>query len=289
MNPLSLPSFHFHFSGNGSDVKVGDGEDLSDPSSSSSASPNGSATAAERRKVTRKKKLKDIGKIAAINGASCYSSMRTGPPVITITTPDEAPVLSNQHPLADIERDSELGVGGGEVELFSDATNSERDSRQMIAPTSSPSAGGGISGYQHQLPASHFMNDHNSMTSPASTSAPPSSSMVQNHHLALTYYTHHEHLHPVLQQQRERRVSELPSPQYRSTITSTSQEQASHVYPIPIRARDAIATTLSALYGKLIVVMGIAFPMAEVISTYIPPSFYEVGIFLRIAVQLRNL
>lgn len=40
---------------------------------------------------------------------------------------------------------------------------------------------------------------------------------------------------------------------------------------------DALATTLSALYGKLLVVMGVAFPMAEVISTYIPPSFYEVG------------
>ncbi|KAB0798965.1 hypothetical protein PPYR_06845 [Photinus pyralis] len=39
---------------------------------------------------------------------------------------------------------------------------------------------------------------------------------------------------------------------------------------------DALATTLSALYGKLLVVMGTAFPMAEVISTYIPPSFYEV-------------
>lgn len=39
--------------------------------------------------------------------------------------------------------------------------------------------------------------------------------------------------------------------------------------------RDALATTLSALYGKLLVVMGTAFPMAEVISTYIPPSFYE--------------
>nr|CAI5864058.1 unnamed protein product [Callosobruchus analis] len=38
---------------------------------------------------------------------------------------------------------------------------------------------------------------------------------------------------------------------------------------------DALATTLSALYGKLLVVMGTAFPMAEVISTYIPPSFYE--------------
>ena len=42
---------------------------------------------------------------------------------------------------------------------------------------------------------------------------------------------------------------------------------------------DAFATTLSALYGKLLVVMGIAFPMAEVISSYIPPSFYE-GFYL---------
>ncbi|KAK9873113.1 hypothetical protein WA026_020844 [Henosepilachna vigintioctopunctata] len=39
---------------------------------------------------------------------------------------------------------------------------------------------------------------------------------------------------------------------------------------------DALTTTLSALYGKLLVVMGTAFPMAEVISTYVPPSFYEV-------------
>ncbi|XP_041973002.1 proton channel OtopLc-like isoform X2 [Aricia agestis] len=46
-----------------------------------------------------------------------------------------------------------------------------------------------------------------------------------------------------------------------------------------ISASDALATTLSALYGKLLVVMGVAFPMAEVISTYIPPSFYE-GFYL---------
>lgn len=32
---------------------------------------------------------------------------------------------------------------------------------------------------------------------------------------------------------------------------------------------------MSALYGKLLVVCGIAFPMAEVISAFIPPSFYE--------------
>lgn len=49
------------------------------------------------------------------------------------------------------------------------------------------------------------------------------------------------------------------------------------------------ATTLSALYGKLLVVMGIAFPMSEVISTYIPPSFYEVIQFIhpnKFAIQI---
>lgn len=45
---------------------------------------------------------------------------------------------------------------------------------------------------------------------------------------------------------------------------------------VTFNSRDALATTLSALYGKLLVVMGTAFPMAEVISTYIPPSFYEI-------------
>ncbi|XP_063636227.1 proton channel OtopLc-like isoform X3 [Cydia splendana] len=61
---------------------------------------------------------------------------------------------------------------------------------------------------------------------------------------------------------------------------------ARHTRPSPtiphvhlISAGDALATTLSALYGKLLVVMGVAFPMAEVISTYIPPSFYE-GFYL---------
>ncbi|CAL8079637.1 unnamed protein product [Orchesella dallaii] len=42
---------------------------------------------------------------------------------------------------------------------------------------------------------------------------------------------------------------------------------------------DALGIILSALYGKLLVVMGIAFPMSEVISTYIPPSFYD-GFYL---------
>ncbi|CAB3372568.1 Hypothetical predicted protein [Cloeon dipterum] len=42
---------------------------------------------------------------------------------------------------------------------------------------------------------------------------------------------------------------------------------------------DGLFTTISALYGKLLVVMGIAFPMAEVISTHVPVSYYE-GFYL---------
>ncbi|CAG7645684.1 unnamed protein product [Allacma fusca] len=42
---------------------------------------------------------------------------------------------------------------------------------------------------------------------------------------------------------------------------------------------EALGLVLSALYGKLLVVMGIAFPMSEVISTYIPPAFYD-GFYL---------
>lgn len=53
------------------------------------------------------------------------------------------------------------------------------------------------------------------------------------------------------------------------------------LYFFTLSSGEALATTLSALYGKLLVVMGIAFPMAEVISTYIPPSFYEVRPFRR--------
>lgn len=49
--------------------------------------------------------------------------------------------------------------------------------------------------------------------------------------------------------------------------------------------RDALTTTLSALYGKLLVVMGIAFPMAEVISTYVPPSFYEASIIFHSSIS----
>ncbi|XP_043668965.1 proton channel OtopLc-like isoform X2 [Vespula pensylvanica] len=77
------------------------------------------------------------------------------------------------------------------------------------------------------------------------------------------------------------------SPQYALALPCSSQPIPTVCYPAPTFLEvaddrkwknlgcDALATTLSALYGKLLVVMGIAFPMAEVISTYIPPSFYE--------------
>ncbi|XP_050362869.1 proton channel OtopLc-like isoform X1 [Nymphalis io] len=66
-----------------------------------------------------------------------------------------------------------------------------------------------------------------------------------------------------------------PLPPSRHPTRTSASIQNMHV----ISAGDALATTLSALYGKLLVVMGVAFPMAEVISTYIPPSFYE-GFYL---------
>ncbi|XP_050447047.1 proton channel OtopLc-like isoform X2 [Cataglyphis hispanica] len=76
-------------------------------------------------------------------------------------------------------------------------------------------------------------------------------------------------------------------PQFALALPCSSQPIPAVCYPTPTFLEvtderkwknlgcDALATTLSALYGKLLVVMGIAFPMAEVISTYIPPSFYE--------------
>ncbi|XP_049810138.1 proton channel OtopLc-like [Schistocerca nitens] len=38
---------------------------------------------------------------------------------------------------------------------------------------------------------------------------------------------------------------------------------------------DALTTILSGLYAKLLVVLGVAFPMAETISAHVPASFYE--------------
>ncbi|XP_015593555.1 proton channel OTOP1 isoform X2 [Cephus cinctus] len=77
------------------------------------------------------------------------------------------------------------------------------------------------------------------------------------------------------------------SPQFALALPCSSRPIPAVCYPAPTFLQvtedrnwkhlgaNALATTLSALYGKLLVVMGIAFPMAEVISTYIPPSFYE--------------
>ncbi|XP_075212562.1 proton channel OtopLc-like [Lycorma delicatula] len=73
----------------------------------------------------------------------------------------------------------------------------------------------------------------------------------------------------------------LPAMMYHPTLPPV--KRPSRIDQLQVNWRkmgaQALATTLSALYGKLLVVMGIAFPMAEVISTHIPPSFYE-GFYL---------
>nr|CAD7393884.1 unnamed protein product [Timema cristinae] len=38
----------------------------------------------------------------------------------------------------------------------------------------------------------------------------------------------------------------------------------------------ALSVILSALYGKLLIVLGLAFPLAQIMSAKVPPSFYEV-------------
>ena len=42
---------------------------------------------------------------------------------------------------------------------------------------------------------------------------------------------------------------------------------------------DALTTALSALYAKLIVVLGIALPVTEILSAKAPPAFYQ-GFYL---------
>ncbi|CAH2063488.1 unnamed protein product, partial [Iphiclides podalirius] len=82
-------------------------------------------------------------------------------------------------------------------------------------------------------------------------------------------------LQPVLFGAAPGATQQPPLPPTRHPTRPSASIQNMHI----ISASDALATTLSALYGKLLVVMGVAFPMAEVISTYIPPSFYE-GFYL---------
>ena len=40
---------------------------------------------------------------------------------------------------------------------------------------------------------------------------------------------------------------------------------------------DSLVVIISALYCKLLVVIGLAFPLSEVISSNIPPFYYEVS------------
>lgn len=39
---------------------------------------------------------------------------------------------------------------------------------------------------------------------------------------------------------------------------------------------DALSKALSALYAKLLVVLGLAFPVTEVIATGVPSGYYQV-------------
>ncbi|XP_053658242.1 proton channel OtopLc [Anopheles marshallii] len=127
------------------------------------------------------------------------------------------------------------------------------------------SGSGTVSGTADSVHSAHrpaHRLSQQSLATPASGAA--SQTTTTHQHLSVLYHSHHHHLHPILT--TNRRPSRLPEPVY---------------YPPPreVKPGEALATTLSALYGKLLVVMGIAFPMAEVISTYIPPSFYE-GFYL---------
>uniref|UniRef100_A0A182RYU7 Otopetrin n=1 Tax=Anopheles funestus TaxID=62324 RepID=A0A182RYU7_ANOFN len=127
------------------------------------------------------------------------------------------------------------------------------------------SGSGTVSGAADSVHSAHrppHRLSQQSLATPASGAA--SQTTTTHQHLSVLYHSHHHHLHPILT--TNRRPSRLPEPVY---------------YPPPreVKPGEALATTLSALYGKLLVVMGIAFPMAEVISTYIPPSFYE-GFYL---------
>ncbi|XP_063374811.1 proton channel OtopLc-like isoform X1 [Cydia amplana] len=112
----------------------------------------------------------------------------------------------------------------------------------------------------HSQPAPSCSSHRVHMESPLKCSTPPSLSLGGS-----------LSLQPVLYPAGS---AHAPLPPMRHTRPSPT---IPHVHLIS--AGDALATTLSALYGKLLVVMGVAFPMAEVISTYIPPSFYE-GFYL---------
>ncbi|KAG6462512.1 hypothetical protein O3G_MSEX013305, partial [Manduca sexta] len=116
----------------------------------------------------------------------------------------------------------------------------------------------------HQLPAPSCSSHRVHLESPLRLSSPPSMNLGGS-----------LSLQPVLYGPAGGGPAHAPLPPARRPSRPSAAIQHMHV----ISASDALATTLSALYGKLLVVMGVAFPMAEVISTYIPPSFYE-GFYL---------
>jgi hypothetical protein len=46
---------------------------------------------------------------------------------------------------------------------------------------------------------------------------------------------------------------------------------------IELLSSDALQATITALYCKILVILGLAFPMAEVISENVPKGYYQVS------------
>ncbi|UYV60265.1 Otopetrin [Cordylochernes scorpioides] len=83
----------------------------------------------------------------------------------------------------------------------------------------------------------------------------------------------------------------VTKPQHQLPEDILSSDTCPHVYPSTsglaatrlsnhssVVSSDALITVLSAFYAKMIIIMGISFPLAEVISHRIPMSYYEISI-----------
>ncbi|KPJ16874.1 Otopetrin-1 [Papilio machaon] len=75
---------------------------------------------------------------------------------------------------------------------------------------------------------------------------------------------------------QRRFLSEL-SPHSRTSVASTTHEPPPSA--AEILGHEALSKALSALYAKLLVVLGLAFPVTEVIATGVPESYYQ-GFYL---------
>ncbi|XP_063530375.1 proton channel OtopLc-like isoform X1 [Cydia strobilella] len=75
---------------------------------------------------------------------------------------------------------------------------------------------------------------------------------------------------------QRRFLSEL-SPQSRASMASTTQEPPPSA--AEIMGHEALSKALSALYAKLLVVLGLAFPITEVIANGVPDAYYQ-GFYL---------